>query len=353
MRRRLVVELWFGIAAVMLAAYVVMDGFDFGAGALHLFVARNDAERRQVLAAIGPFWDGNEVFLLASGGVLFVAFPKVLAAGLSGFYFAIFLVLWTLILRGIAIEFRSHGEHPLWRTAWDFVFGVASTLLPVLFGAALGNLLRGLPLNQEGWFSLPLFTDFTTGGEVGILDWYTVLVGVFALVAIIGHGGTYLTWKTDGAVLARSRLTAMWCYGVVAVLWPIVTMATASVNGRMYDVLLDRPFAWLSLLVALGGLVSVALGLRGNRPLQAFLGSSAFLAGLLAATAALVFPVMLRATGGEELSLTAYNSAVPAASLRIALGWWVIAAPLAVTYFIVLFRLHRGKAVASRHREGY
>jgi cytochrome d ubiquinol oxidase subunit II len=348
-----VVELWFGIAAVTLATYVVMDGFDFGAGALHLFVARNDTERRQVLAAIGPFWDGNEVFLLTAGGVLFVAFPKVLAAGLSGFYFAIFLVLWTLILRGIAIEFRSHNEDALWRAAWDFVFGVASTLLPVLFGAALGNLLRGLPLNQEGWFSLPLFTNFMTGGEVGILDWYTVFVGIFALLAIVGHGGTYLAWKTDAAVSTRSRLVAMWSYGIVAVLWPIMTLATATVNRHMYDVLLDRPLAWLALLVALGGLVLVALGLRGNRPLQAFLGSSAFLAGLLGATAALVFPVMLRATGSDELSLTAYNSAVPAASLRIALGWWVIAAPLAVTYFAVLFRVHRGKAVASPHREGY
>jgi cytochrome d ubiquinol oxidase subunit II len=347
------VELWFGIAAIMLATYVVMDGFDFGAGALHCFVARRDAERRQVLAAIGPFWDGNEVFLVAAGGVLFVAFPKVLAAGLSGFYFAIFLVLWALILRGVAIEFRSHLEHPLWRTAWDFVFGVASTLLPVLFGAALGNLLRGLPLNQEGWFSLPLFTDFTTGGEVGILDWYTVLVAVFALLAIVGHGGTYLAWKTDEAVVVRSRLTAMWSYGMVAVLWPIVTLATATANARMYEVLLDRPLAWLSLIVALGGLVSIALGLRGNRPLQAFLGSSAFLAGLLGATAALVFPVMLRATGGDQLSLTAYNSAVPMQSLRIALAWWVIAAPLAVAYFVLLFRLHRGKAVAARRREGY
>jgi cytochrome d ubiquinol oxidase subunit II len=348
-----VVELWFGIAAVTLATYVVMDGFDFGAGALHLFVARNDAERRQVLAAIGPFWDGNEVFLLATGGVLFVAFPKVLAAGLSGFYFAIFLVLWVLILRGIAIEFRSHIEDALWRTAWDFVFGVASTLLPVLFGAALGNLLRGLPLNQEGWFSLPLFTDFTTGGEVGILDWYTVLVGVFALLAIVGHGGTYLAWKTDGAVFTRSRVTAMWCYGAVALVWPIVTLATAIVNRHLYDVLFERPLAWLALVVAVGGIVSIALGLRAHRPLQAFLGSSAFLAGLLGATAALVFPVMLRATRGDELSLTAYNSAVPATSLRIALRWWLIAAPLAVGYFVVLFRLYRGKIVAPRQGEGY
>ena len=225
-------DLWFAIAAFTMATYVVMDGFDFGAGALHLLVARNDVERREVLAAIGPFWDGNEVWLLATGGVLFVAFPKVLASGLSGFYFAIFLVLWVLILRGVAIEFRSHVEHPLWRAAWDFVFSAASLLLPILFGAALGNLLRGLPLDQDGWFSLALFTDFTTSGEVGILDWYTILIGVFALIAIVGHGGTYLAWKTNAAVAERSRTAAIWSYASVAVLWPVVTIATAIVDRK-------------------------------------------------------------------------------------------------------------------------
>jgi cytochrome d ubiquinol oxidase subunit II len=138
------VELWYAIVALMLTAYVVLDGFDLGAGALHLFVARTDTERRQVLAAIGPYWDGNEVWLLASGGALLVAFPKALAVGLSGFYLAIFFLLWTLLLRGISIEFRSHVEAPLWRAFWDAVFGCASGLLAILFGAALGNLLRGV-----------------------------------------------------------------------------------------------------------------------------------------------------------------------------------------------------------------
>ncbi|MBI5434426.1 MAG: cytochrome d ubiquinol oxidase subunit II, partial [Planctomycetes bacterium] len=147
--------IWFALAALMLAAYVVLDGFDFGAGALHLFVARSDRERRQVLAAIGPFWDGNEVWLLAGGGVLFLAFPKVLASGLSGFYLAIFLLLWTLILRGISIEFRSHVADPLWREFWDATFGLASTLAPIVLGAALGNVVRGVPLSADGWFSLP------------------------------------------------------------------------------------------------------------------------------------------------------------------------------------------------------
>ena len=260
-------ELWFAIAAVMLATYVVLDGFDFGAGALHLFVARSDRERRQVLAAIGPFWDGNEVWLLATGGALFVAFPRVLASGLSGFYFAIFLVLWVLILRGISIEFRSHVDHPLWRAAWDAVFAGASTMLPVLFGAALGNLVRGLPLDAEGWFSLPLFTDFTASAPVGILDWYTVLAGVFALTALAGHGATFLLWKSDGPVHERSRRAAGRLYAGVAVLWPLLTVATWLVNAPMLAALPGRPLAWLSLLLAVGGLLGVRRGLRADRPL--------------------------------------------------------------------------------------
>ena len=219
-------ELWFAIASVMLAIYVVMDGFDFGAGALHLFVAKTDAERRQVLAAIGPYWDGNEVWLLALGGVLFVAFPTVLASGLSGFYFAIFLVLWSFILRGIAIEFRSHLEAGTWRAAWDFVFAAASIALPILFGAALGNLLRGLPLDQSGWFSLALFTDFSARDPVGILDWYTVSVGVFALVALVAHGALFLAWKTDGPVHVRTHMVALWLYAAAALLLPLLSVGT-------------------------------------------------------------------------------------------------------------------------------
>jgi cytochrome bd ubiquinol oxidase subunit II len=348
-----VVELWFGIAAVMLTVYVVLDGFDFGAGLLHPFVARTEGERRKVLASIGPYWDANEVWLLATGGVLFVAFPPVLASGLSGFYFAIFLVLWTLILRGISIEFRSHVEHSLWRAAWDFLFSAASALLPVLFGAALGNLLRGLPIGEDGWFSLALFTDFTARPPVGILDWYTVLAGIFGLLAIGGHGATFLAWKTDGAVQARSRVGAGLLYAAIAVFWPLLTLATWHVYADMFAALPRRPVAWLSVLVAVAGLVSVGLGLRRRRELLAFLGSCAFLAGMLAATAACVFPVMLRAVDDGARSLTAYNSSVPTRSLEIALAWWVIGFPLAVLYFVALFRIHRGKAVAPSGREGY
>ena len=346
-------EIWYAIVVFMLTAYVVLDGFDFGAGALHWFVARNDVERREVLAAIGPFWDGNEVWLLAAGGALFVGFPRVLASGVSGFYFAIFLVLWSLILRGISMEFRSHVHDTVWRQSWDFFFSCASVLLPVFFGAALGNLLRGLPLTAEGWFELDLFTDFTARAPVGILDWYTVLVGVFALAALAAHGGTFLVWKTSGPVQARSRAAAMRLYGAVAVLWPIVTLATMRVNAGFLPALFARPLSWLLALAALAGLVTVFRGLRGGRDLTAFLGSCVFVAGLSVATAVGVFPVMLRAIGDPALSLTADNAGGDPAGLKTALGWFAVGLPLALFYFGLVHRLHRGKAVAAADGEGY
>ncbi|HMF94053.1 MAG TPA: cytochrome d ubiquinol oxidase subunit II [Vicinamibacterales bacterium] len=336
-------ELWFAIASLMLVAYVVLDGFDFGAGALHLVVARTDAERRQLLSAIGPFWDGNEVWLLATGGVLFLAFPRVLASGLSGFYLAIFLVLWALILRGIAIEFRSHVENPLWRAAWDAVFSVASTILPILFGTALGNLVRGLPITEDGWFSLTLFTNFSPWGPVAILDWYTVSAGLFALLALTGHGAAFLVWKTDGPMRERSRTAAMRLYMLVATAWPLLTAATWWVNPRLFAAFQQRPLAMMSALVALAGLAALAAGLRRQRDGLAFLGSCAFLIGMLAATAACVFPTMLRSVVNEGWSLTAYNASAPAASLDRGIRWWAIGLPLAVIYFVIVFRLHRGR----------
>ncbi len=253
-------ETWYAIVVFMLTAYVVLDGFDFGAGALHLWVARNDSERRQVLAAIGPFWDGNEVWLLAAGGALFVGFPRVLASGISGFYLAIFMVLWSIILRGVAIEFRSHLEDPLWRASWDFFFSLASALLPVFFGAALGNLMRGVPLGRDGWFALALFTDFSAREPVGILDWYTLLVGVFALTALAGHGALFLNWKTQGPVQERSRAAGRSLYAGVAALWPLVTVATHRVDDGFLSALASRPAAWLLAGVALLGLLALFAG---------------------------------------------------------------------------------------------
>ncbi len=345
--------LWFWLVSVMVAIYVVLDGFDFGAGILHLVVARTNEERREVLGAIGPLWDGNEVWLLAGGGSMFLAFPKVLAAGFSGFYLAMWMVVWCLMLRGISIEFRSHLRDGLWRHFWDASFTVASVLTPVLFGAALGNVLRGVPLDASGFFDMPLWTNFRVGPQPGILDWYTVLVGVFALTTLAGHGALFLAWKTEGPVHDRARGLALKLWAAVLGLWIVTSFATSVVNPAIFRNLPGAPLAWVATLIFLAGLALVFVGTKRERPLMAFVGSSAFILGLLAASAACVYPVMLPSTVDPAYSLTALNASVGAHGLRVGLVWWVIGFPIALAYFTFLFRFHRGKVKAAAEGEGY
>ena len=163
--------IWFSLVAVMITAYVVFDGFDLGVGVLHLFIAKSDEERKLVIRTIGPVWDGNGVWLLAGGGTLYFAFPLLYASGFSGFYLPLMIVLWLLILRGIGIELRMHLDSPVWRGLFDGSFAIASLLLAVFFGAALGNVIRGVPLQPDGYFFLPLWTDWNVSDQPGILDW--------------------------------------------------------------------------------------------------------------------------------------------------------------------------------------
>src|SRR5260221_1441283 len=176
--------LWFILVAFMLTMYVLLDGFDLGAGVIHLVIARTDEERRVILRAIGPVWDGNEVWLIAAGGTLFFTFPVLYAASFSGFYLPLMIVLWLLMLRGISIELRTHSDAPLWKPLWDTVFGISSALLALVFGVALGNVVRGVPLNAEGYFFVPLWTNLKVGANAGAIDWYTLMVGITSLLAL-------------------------------------------------------------------------------------------------------------------------------------------------------------------------
>jgi cytochrome d ubiquinol oxidase subunit II len=334
---------WFAIVCGMLAVYTVLDGFDFGAGILHRLVARTDEERRTVFAAIGPVWDGNEVWLIAAAGVLFLAFPKVYAAAFSGFYLAMMIVLWLLILRGIAIESRSRQANPLWREFWDTTFSLASVLLAVVLGTALGNVVRGVPLDSTGSFFIPLFTDFRPGIWPGVFDWYTALVGVFTLCALAGHGALYLAWKTTGPVQVRSRVWARRAWLAALPLWLAVTLATARLRPEVFTSLLARPWLLAFVALMLGGVAGVFHFLRRGRELAAFLSSGASLLALVAATMAGGYPVWLRSTLDPAHSLTAVNSATEGYGLRVALAWWVVGITLAGAYFAYVWRSTRGK----------
>jgi cytochrome d ubiquinol oxidase subunit II len=331
--------LWFGIVAAMVAVYVVLDGFDLGAGTLHLALAKSDAERKAVLASIGPVWDGNEVWLLAGGGSLYLAFPALYASSFSGFYLPLMIVLWLLILRGIAIEFRNHVDSPVWRPFWDVVFSGASGLLAIFFGAALGNVVRGVPLDASGYFFLPLWTDFSPGAEPGILDWYTVLVGVAAWLALAQHGALWIALKTRGELESRARRAAsgMW-WGVLAAV-AVISLASFRIQPHLAQSFQERPWGVVFPLSATAGMALI----RFSNGLRAFLGSCLFLLGMLCSVAFGLYPYVLPSNGAPALSLTVSNAAAAPYGLEVALVWFVPGIALAAGYFLYVYRGFAGK----------
>ncbi len=336
--------LWFYIVAVMIAMYVVLDGFDLGAGVLHLFVARNDKERRTVLQSIGPVWDGNEVWLLAGGGALVLAFPKLYASAFSGFYLPLMMVLWLLILRAISIEFRSHVDSPVWRPFWDVTFFGASTLLAVFLGAALGNVVRGVPLAEDGYFFAPLWTSFgIRGAELGILDWYTVTVGVTSLLALTHHGAMWIILKTDGVIRDRARRAAGLFWALLLIFVAVVTVMTFNIQPHVPVRMNAYPASYLIPLLALAGLVGSRVFTGQGKELHAFLGSAAFLALMLVAVVFSVYPMVLPAAGNPAASLTIHNASGPDYAMRVALFWWIPGMILVALYTTFVYRQMRGK----------
>src|SRR3974390_2862847 len=227
--------IWFWLVAVMIVGYVVLDGFDLGVGVLHLFLVRNESERVAALRSIGPVWDGNEVWLLAGGGTLYFAFPLLYASAFSGFYLPLMIVLWLLILRGISLELRNHLDVGVWLALLDGVFGIASALLAIFYGAALANVLRGVPLQADGYFFLPLWTNWRPGLHPGILDWYTVIGGLVALVALTMHGALWLTIKTSGDLGRRAQRIVAPLMLMLVGLTALSLMATVTVRPQRLD----------------------------------------------------------------------------------------------------------------------
>jgi len=344
---------WYGIAAFMLIVYVALDGRNFGAGMLHWLVARTPGERRQVIAAIGPLWTWHEVWLVGFGGTVFAVFPKLLASAFAGYYIALFLILWCLILRGIALEVGGHINDRMWQGFWDFVFVVANALLAILFGAAAGNMARGVPLASDGTFSMAFFTDFTTRGYVGLLDWYTVSVALFAAVALAAHGATYLTLKTQGAVHDRSARYSRVLWASVAPLMLVISVESGIVRPDLLGHAMHNPLWWLGLIVICGAAIALASGLTTRNEMRSFLASNLLLGGMLAAGAAAIFPVALHSTLAPENSLTAYDVAAGPRSLAYAAIWWPIGFALAAAYFVFVSQRYAGKVSVSRDNQGF
>jgi cytochrome d ubiquinol oxidase subunit II len=330
---------WFIVLAVMLTGYAVLDGFDLGVGALLPWIARTEKERLQARDSIGPVWNGNEVWLLAAGGAMFVAFPRLYAASFSGFYLALMLVLWVLILRGVAFEFRYAEKSPLWTGLWDTVFSVASVLLAVLFGVAVGNVLRGVPLNATGDFQ----------GSFGLmLNPFAVLAGVLSLATLCLHGSAYLALKTTGALQARARL---WANG----LWLGSLLLAFAFTGASF---LIRPdfgvnFARFPILVILplgvvGALAAIPFMIKRGNDIGLFWATSALIKTLLASAAAGLFPVLLPSLDHNHAhDLTIYNSSSGYGALVVALVANLIGMSIMACYTIWIYKVWSGKVHAT------
>jgi len=342
--------LWFCIVAAMLAAYVVLDGFDLGVGIVYLFVARTEQERRTALQAIGPVWDGNEVWLIAAGGTLFFAFPLLYASAFSGFYLPLMSVLWLLILRGVSIELRSHSGDPLWRSFFDVIFSLSSSLLAIFFGAALGNVIRGVPLGADNYFFLPLWTDWRTGLHPGILDWYTVVGAILAVCALGLHGALYLWLKTDGSLEERAAMASKRIWPAVLMVTIISLPATVIARPDSLHNYSQHPICFIVPALVIAALIAIRAAIGKRRGLNAFLGSCLYLAAMLAGAAVGLFPVLLPAVGGGE-DITIERALAGAHTLHIGIIWWTFGILLAVMYFVITYWLFRGKV--SDNAEGY
>lgn len=345
---------WSIVLAVMLTVYIVMDGFDFGVGIIHLFMAKSETDKQKLTGAIGPFWDGNEVWLIASGGVLFFAFPVLYASAFSGFYLPLIMVLWLLIFRAIGLELRHQINNSLWQQFWDRAFGVASLLLPLFFGMALGNVVRGvnlgavengeLTLDAEYFFNTLWAHDFSPLNQhPGIIDWFTILIGVVAVVTMALHGAAWIIFKTRSSLNERLRqlirkgaLVLLALVGLTFYLWTVVKPA-ALANFGNHIVLLLFP------LLTIGSLVALTLTNSRTKEGRYFLWTTVFIVGSMGTTVASLFPVMLHSTNQLTAPLTIYNAATAEYGLSVGVGWWIIAFVLVVSYFVLVHRVFHGK----------
>lgn len=329
--------IWFFLVGVLITGYAILDGFDLGVGVLHLFT-ESSQERRLFLNAIGPVWDGNEVWLLTGGGALFAAFPMVYATVFSGFYLALMLLLVALIFRAVSLEFRGKVDSERWRRIWDWAFGFGSLLPAVLFGIAFGNILRGVPIDAAGRWG---------GSFLGLLNPYAILIGVLSLVLFTMHGAVYLTMKTDGALRERMILWASGSWIALVVLYFLATLATIFVSPFLFEGLLRNPLFWILFILLLASLLTVPAFLKAARHFRAFLASALTIACMIGLSAVCLFPRLVPSSTDLAYSLTITNASSSQTTLATMLVIALLGMPLVIGYTIFIYRVFKGKVVLT------
>ncbi|SHJ58471.1 cytochrome d ubiquinol oxidase subunit II [Reichenbachiella agariperforans] len=342
---------WYIIIAIVLSIFFILDGYDFGTGIIHLFFAKEEKDKVVIAKAAGLFWDSNEVWLVAGGGLLFMAFPTFYASVFSGFYLPLILVLWFIIFRAIGLELRGQFDYPIWKSIWDKSFGISSLLMALFFGVGLGNIVRGVNLGgvengvstyEAHYFFLPLWnSSFSPSGtHPGVIDWFTIIIGIIAVVTLAIHGANWIRLKTNSSINEKlksivSRLT-----------WVLIALTIFSlavwhvINPRPFGNFADNPMFLIFPLLYLAG---IAGQFFAPTYWWKFCSSSMIIVGGITSSLASIFPVILPSTNTLNDSLTIYNTTTSAYGLSVAAGWMIIGIILLAVYTIVQKKLLGGK----------
>ena len=345
---------WYVVLITILGAYLMLDGYDFGAGIIHLFFAKTEKDKKAITNAIGPFWDANEVWLIAGGGVLFFAFPTLYAASFSGFYLPLIMILWLLIFRAVGLELRGQLHNKMWEAVWDKAFGIASLLLALFFGVALGNVVRGVNLGmvtngvstqEPHFFFLPLWNSSFSpqDAQLGIIDWFTLFLGVVSVVALMIHGANWIIYKTNSDLNPQLKEVV---YKMNFVLLGLVIVSLSVwhiIEKEPFHNFLENPILFVFPLICFIGLFGLFKVRTFKKEGHGFVFSSLFLIGGFTSTTASIFPDVLPSTNKVNPSLTIYNVAADSYALHTGLYWFPIALILVIGYFIIQYKVFSGK----------
>ena len=364
--------IWWLFVGVLLIGFAIMDGFDLGIGTLHPFVAKTDDQRRVLLNAIGPTWEGNQVWLLTAAGAMFAAWPLVYAAAFSGFYWAMLLVLFALFFRPVGFEYRSKIQDPRWRTAWDWGLFVGGMVPALVFGVAFGNLLQGVPFHYDDFMR-----PFYTGSFFGLLNPFALLAGIVSLSMLVMHGAVYLQMRTEAELFNRAK-KAVFLFGIIFItafalagIWqahgiegfrivsspdpgtafsPLAKTVEVS-QGAWMENYASYPWMMLAPVLAfVGGILAIVLS-RLNRPGIAFIFSGSALAGVILTAGFAMFPFLMPSTTNPNSSLTVFDATSSHRTLTVMFFAVIIFLPIVLAYTSWVYRVMRGKITEEKIRE--
>ncbi len=345
---------WYIIIAIVLVVFFILDGYDFGVGIIHLFFAKTEKDKEVIAKSAGLFWDSNEVWLVTAGGMLFMAFPTFYAAVFSGFYLPLILVLWLIIFRAIGLEFRSQFSFQMWKDIWDKAFGISSLLLALFFGIALGNIVRGVNLGdvQNGistheahYFFLPLWdSSFSPLSKTpGVIDWFTIIIGLITVVTLAIHGANWIILKTNSSINSKLK-KIIFKLNIGLIVLTIFSLAVwQMINPNSLANFTDNPYLIIFPIIYFSGLTGLFFIEKYTKDVYPFLFSTLLILGGITSSLASIFPSILPSTNGINGPLTIYNTAASEYSLSVALNWGIVGFILLFVYMIVQKRLMGGK----------